>query len=113
MLKKKLSPTTKKKWIEALRSAEYKQGLGQLRQDDKFCCLGVLYDVTSKGNWNGSNYTVCGSMNLLNPDDVSGRLYDVLSQHNDNGIPIQWYLAGRNDQYGNFEEIANWIEKNL
>lgn len=39
----------KRKWVEALRSGEYKQGKGALRdQDDNFCCLGVLCDLASK-----------------------------------------------------------------
>lgn len=29
------------KWAAALRSGEYKQGTGRLRQGDRFCCLGV------------------------------------------------------------------------
>lgn len=34
---------TRKEWIEALKSGEYKQGAGYLRtKDDEFCCLGVL-----------------------------------------------------------------------
>lgn len=35
----------KKKWVEALRSGKYKQGLGQLRygrgNNERYCCLGV------------------------------------------------------------------------
>ena len=30
------------KWITALRSGEYEQGFGSLRNKDKYCCLGVL-----------------------------------------------------------------------
>jgi hypothetical protein len=37
-----------KLWVEALRSDEYKQGKGRLRQDDEFCCLGVACDVFRK-----------------------------------------------------------------
>lgn len=35
-------------WLAALRSGEYKQGIGRLRQDGKFCCLGVLCDLYNK-----------------------------------------------------------------
>ena len=38
----------KKKWIEALRSGEYKQAQHQLRDGDCFCCLGVLCDIHSR-----------------------------------------------------------------
>lgn len=29
-------------WVAALRSGEYKQGKGLLKDGDKYCCLGVL-----------------------------------------------------------------------
>jgi hypothetical protein len=36
----------KAKWVAALRSGEYPQGYGQLKDDQgRFCCLGVLSDV--------------------------------------------------------------------
>lgn len=33
------------KWIEALRSGQYKQGKGYLKKGDCHCCLGVLCEV--------------------------------------------------------------------
>jgi hypothetical protein len=34
------------KWVDALRSGKYKQGVNSLkREDGSFCCLGVLQDV--------------------------------------------------------------------
>jgi hypothetical protein len=41
----KLKPEIKQRWLNALRSNNYKQGQGQLRQNDSYCCLGVLCDV--------------------------------------------------------------------
>ena len=32
-------------WVAALRSGDYEQGIGQLRNENKFCCLGVLCDL--------------------------------------------------------------------
>lgn len=41
-----LDPELKSAWLKALRSGDYPQGTGQLRNsDDEFCCLGVLCDV--------------------------------------------------------------------
>lgn len=37
-----------KKWVDALRSGEYKQTDGALRKEDGFCCLGVLCDLASQ-----------------------------------------------------------------
>jgi hypothetical protein len=38
------------KWINALRSGEYKQTRQSLHDDKGYCCLGVLCDVASKEN---------------------------------------------------------------
>lgn len=35
----------KARWIAALNSGEYKQGIGTLNSGGKFCCLGVLCEV--------------------------------------------------------------------
>jgi len=41
-----------KEWVKALRSGEYKQGQSYLRsRDSKFCCLGVLCDLTNRIDW--------------------------------------------------------------
>lgn len=57
----KLKPEVKEKWLNALRSGEYEQTNGCLRDmgNEKipsgYCCLGVLCDVyikdTGKGHW--------------------------------------------------------------
>lgn len=46
-----MSPELKTRWLEALRSGEYKQGRAYLRKDDKFCCLGVLCDLIDSTQW--------------------------------------------------------------
>lgn len=41
----------KQRWIDALRSGQYQQGTGCLRDaQDRFCCLGVLCDLYVKEN---------------------------------------------------------------
>lgn len=37
-----------KHWVKALRSGEYKQIQGLLKDDSGFCCLGVLCDLAMK-----------------------------------------------------------------
>ena len=45
----RMNPEVKEKWVEALRSGEYKQGTNYLRShNDRFCCLGVLCDIAEK-----------------------------------------------------------------
>lgn len=41
----------KNKWIEALKSGEYRQGTDGLHIEDSYCCLGVLCDISKKGGW--------------------------------------------------------------
>jgi hypothetical protein len=40
----------KQKWIEALRSGNYEQTTGSLREGNRYCCLGVLCAIQ------GSNF---------------------------------------------------------
>lgn len=37
-----------KEWVAALRSGEYAQGKKRLNQGGKFCCLGVLCELTAE-----------------------------------------------------------------
>ena len=46
----------KNKWIAALRSGEYKQAGGRLREGDCYCCLGVLTDLYDKDIQNDHHY---------------------------------------------------------
>ena len=51
----KLKPEIKALWLEALRSGEYTQGRFVLREQNSYCCLGVLCDLfikeTGQGCW--------------------------------------------------------------
>ena len=49
-----MNPRIKQRWLEALRSGEYKQTKENLQNSDGFCCLGVLCDLHAKErgmNW--------------------------------------------------------------
>lgn len=44
-----MNPEVKAEWLDALRSGNYKQGKGYLKDNkDEFCCLGVLCDLYAK-----------------------------------------------------------------
>lgn len=43
-----MKPKIKKRWIEALRSGKYAQTKDVLRNEEGFCCLGVLCDVVKE-----------------------------------------------------------------
>lgn len=93
----KMDPKVKARWVEALRSGKYGQGVGMLRdKDGHYCCLGVLCEVT------GWEYEPVDAF----PDDhdtdaagVSGEATGVLARMNDSGK--------------RFADIADYIEANL
>jgi hypothetical protein len=104
----------RKKWVDALRSGDYKQGKHYLRSgDDSFCCLGVLCDImglpTSKQDGQGpyayeskgGNYTAYLSPTIIEQvglNNVTGRINTGAS------------LANMNDAGSSFEDIAAVIE---
>lgn len=55
-----MNPDIKALWLEALRSGEYKQGVGVLHNEteDTYCCLGVLCDVAIKQGVNVETTTL-------------------------------------------------------
>lgn len=93
----------KAKWTAALRSGEYKQGKGQLRDGrGKFCCLGVLCNVASMQiSKNGESPIVGGIEN-----DYRGAFVPLIGEKY-----FDLYLM--NDNGKSFPEIADYIETNL
>ena len=115
----------RKKWIEALRSGQYEQGKYCLRdKNDRFCCLGVLCDISDLGEWED-----------LLPDNSISRDY-IIEETNDaamlpervrdaaglftcdgtvrsmkgRDILGSLSLAAANDQGKTFEKIADMLE---
>ena len=41
----------RKDWIAALRSGDYRQGICWLKDQNTYCCLGVLCDISGLGVW--------------------------------------------------------------
>lgn len=97
----------KAKWLEALRSGRYKQGVGCLRSDkDEYCCLGVLCDVVAPEQWNYEDKLLCYTH--ANAAFFPG---DNIKQKIKLPLMIQEFLSGKNDGGDNFHEIAEYIEK--
>lgn len=111
----------KKRWLEALRSGEYKQGRGHLRQYERgehtYCCLGVLCDlyVQEKRNmWyedlEHSNVSELHNVDELPPDVVVDWADLPESDPQLNGLAISsWNDSHKKD----FKYIADLIEKEL
>lgn len=118
-----MNPEWKAKWVAALRSGNYQQGSGDLRHDDRFCCLGVLCDLVDPTKWDDiDRYEDADS---YPPDDVL-RIVGLeiadchqLAHLNDgewvaSGHPLQDFEKYDEDEDHvrpqSFEEIANVIE---
>jgi hypothetical protein len=110
----KMNPKLKARWVEALRSGDYKQGTKFLRTNEgAYCCLGVL-NMVDKGclaKDRGSSYP--GDRGVKG---LSANVEDILVHANDKGKNSYKTTS----KYGftkfksfTFKGIANWIERNL
>jgi hypothetical protein len=137
----KMKPHIKAKWLEALRSGEYKQGRDCLHNtsDDTFCCLGVLTDLYQKEQTKNkkkklkesvdsdayTTHTVYtevfeqnGSVIRKSENGVllrSVAMWAGLNDQNPDIVVNGSYrtVAELNDEGKSFKEIADLIEKNL
>lgn len=100
-----------REWVKALRSGKYAFGKGCLRDNNKYCCLGVYADLMKPHAWkyvtNEGKKGVAEWMGgrAFLPDGVMNRA-------------IQEQLADMNDNMPThvvdpFHAIANWICDNL
>lgn len=131
-----------KKWVTALKSGDYKQTKGTLRDGEGFCCLGVACDLSGLGEWvqlpdddrNPDDtrfaYVIGGYKHTdLLPEEVrlwlglegiSGEYeidegLDPLVEDEETGElpePTNRELTDDNDEGATFAEIAKIIEEN-
>lgn len=102
-----------KKWIAALRSGEYKQTVSSLRDDNGFCCLGVLEDIL------GCEWKLDYAYDYLCTRD-GNEATCVLSSSPFPGLTLGGGIRGTsveltelNDQGISFNCIANIIEEHF
>lgn len=119
-----MNPQIKEKWINALRSGEYKQTQGNLYEPGVgYCCLGVLTDLYLKEKgleWdtNGTNsYSGWGSVDdeyEFLPDSVRNwaGLKDNRGTYEDDTLEFP-ALTDLNDNGNTFDDIADVIECKL
>ena len=136
MLKTKMNPEVKQKWIGALRSGKYEQGSEKLRSPNGYCCLGVLCDLYVKENnkeWNFNGYDEDGDETNPHPMDYwcfDGE-YEFLPQSvmdwaklylrnpilrvddNDEMFEFNEEVSTLNDEGYSFSEIADLIEAQM
>jgi hypothetical protein len=127
MTTKPMNPEVKTKWLDALRSGEYKQSEGLLRSDtDEYCCLGILCQIAADEG--------VISQPTLNTDEYSDR-YMYSDGDNRNSMYLsekvaKWAgldnltgyviskngaisLSSMNDEGKPFDQIADVIEEYL
>lgn len=130
----------KAQWIAALRSGEYNQTRSALKNNEGFCCLGVLCDVIDNTRWaddnqtNGYNFELGDTRFSFNTAVIPSEaakplaLNKMLVTIDDNIIDpdqidlevdshdttrLDDYLITLNDNGKSFSEIADIIEKHL
>lgn len=121
----------KAKWVAALRSGQYAQTEGVLRNEEGYCCLGVLCDLYAKETgmeWftqNNEHFTMHGNDGVL-PLEVRrwadlphehGKYVEVMTNEDgetDPPYPASPSLTELNDRWGyDFKQIAEVIEEQL
>lgn len=103
----------KAKWLIALRSGKYKQGMGCLKNKTtgtKYCCLGVLIEVTVPERFTNEGYI----QDPITKQYLRGTLSSDLRERFNLGELNTHTLIDMNDsQNKDFKEIADFIEENF
>ena len=109
---------TKEKWVAALRSGEYRQCQGELKDAiGAHCCLGVLLETQGwKENKSESDKSVFS--NYVSPKGVFNMEENELDEYTSEAFGLnrqqQVRLMNLNDDKGwSFNLIARWIEDHL
>ncbi len=109
-----MTPEMKAKWVEALRSGEYKQRAGYLCRDNRYCCLGVLAHINGDLVLSEDMQFPPNTMVLKENTDSCAVL--PLTYNKKYGIPEQHTkaLMLMNDATRkSFSGIADWIDENI
>jgi len=109
-----VNPEIKTKWLEALRSGKYQQGVRVLRSiHDDYCCLGVLCNLIAPEKWGNPDYGT--GMFFMSDNGDKKRYFPPDEVRNAAGLSLENgdTLAGKNDEGQSFEQIAKFIEENL
>lgn len=104
-----MNKTVVKEWVKALRSGEYKQGIGRLRsKNDRYCCLGVLTDLYVKKN----KLEWVKEENLYSFSNYAFTLPKEVFKWSKLKHDTEAELMNMNDEGERFKKIADYIERN-
>jgi hypothetical protein len=101
------------KWVKALRSGDYKQGRGSLKGRGRYCCLGVLCDLSEQGVFVRGEYRKSKESLLYSDKEAPGfvRTWAAMKR-SANELLIRKNDGSDKIKKHSFVEIANFIEKN-
>jgi len=106
------------KWVKALRSGKYKQTKHSLKDDNGYCCLGVLCEISGMGEFKKRE------------ELLKNKFYQYITETETDGVVLpalvmSWSgiqsvdgdfrdenLTAMNDCGFSFKKIADIIEKN-
>ncbi len=121
-----MNPNIKTRWVERLRSGEYKQGQGYLHVGDKFCCLGVLCDMAveegivtqgasaSEKTFSYGRHGEVATLPLEVTEWASLAVNPIIPEIDfKDGEEKVYTLAAANDKGMSFNDIADLIEEHL
>lgn len=99
------------KWIKALRSGKFKQGVGRLQSNAGLCCLGVACKINRFRKALRADGFLAGSL----PEEVQPHAPAWLQNINDQfaaeaGPLLSQLNDGYNGEVYNFDEIADLLQ---
>lgn len=105
-------------WVDALKSGKYQQGTGTLRaqHDDKYCCLGVLCEISELGTWDREGWEWVWAYKVGEEDENAAVLPAAVQEWAEmkskaGDLSDETNLARQNDSGKTFSEIAEIIER--
>lgn len=118
---RKMNPEVKAKWLEDLRSGEFRQGRSHLKDGfGNMCCLGVLahqFNPEWVGDGSGRLVPVVNGENLsdggIEINQLSGKLNSTFLASVGISDAMASLLMSENDNGGSFSYIADIIEEKL
>ena len=112
----KMDPTLKAEWLRRLRSGDYQQGAGRLRDAaDHFCCIGVLIDAKDPDGWveyGSGGYSYEDENGTLDATTAEG-VYGLTEEMQTRLIQMNDGETEENILPQDFAHIADYIEEHV
>ena len=97
----------KTKWVKALKSGEYAQGKGCLKDMDTYCCLGVLCEIHTDVRHADGSYI------YEEEKEVSNLMPSFLLELGITNVHHSRLINLNDGEQANFHQIADYIEKKM